>query len=261
MNEELLRQLEDLGLSEKEAKVYVASLILGPATVQQIANQADIKRVTTYVILEALAGLGLVSQSSHGKKTYFSAEEPVNLKRLLDKKAQEIANQKEAFKAFLPDLESLKSIAPESPTVKYYDTIEGLRTVIGSFLLSAVANDTDYIYGFSDLDKVEKFFPEIARNQGNPDRIKAGKRSKFLYTSERGAIYKSSDAASNRESRYIPADMYPISGDLTMAGDYTLFLSLDSEHPLGVTIKSAGLATVMRSLFELAWEAAEKHNK
>lgn len=261
MNEEILRQLEDMGLSEKEAKVYVASLVLGPATVQQIANQAEIKRVTTYVILEALGGLGLVSHSSHGKKTFFSAEQPTNLKRLLDKKAQEVANQREAFKTFLPELESLQRLAPETPNVKYYDTMEGLRTVIGSFLLSAVASDTDIIYGFSDLDKVEKFFPEIAQSQGNPDRIKAGKRSKFIYTSERGAVYKSSDTVSSRESRYIPGDKYPISGDLTLAGDYTLFLSLDSDQPLGVTIKSAGLATVMRSLFELAWDASEQYNK
>lgn len=261
MNEQLLRHLEDMGLSEKEARVYVASLMLGPATVQQIANQADIKRVTTYVILESLSGLGLVGQASQGKKTYFTAEDPASLEGLLNKKQQELESQKEAFRAFLPDLESLKSIPPETPTVKYYDTVEGLHSVIGSFLLSAVANETESIYGFSDVDKVEEFFPQIAKRKGNPVRIEAGMHSKLIYTSQRGPIYKATDKQNIRESRHIPADRYPIKGDLTLAGDSTLFLSLDGDHPFGVSIKSAAVAAVMRTLFDLAWSEAEKYNK
>jgi len=261
MNEQLLRHLEDMGLSEKEARVYVASLMLGPATVQQIANQADIKRVTTYVILESLSGLGLVGQATQGKKTYFTAEEPISLQGLLDKREQEIQDQKDLFKTFLPDLESLKSIPPETPTVKYYDTVEGIHSLVGSFLLSAVANKTESIYGMSDVDKVEEFFPQIAKKKGNPIRIKAGLRSKLIYTSERGHFYKEHDSESNRESRHIPPGKYPIKGDLTLAGDSTLFLSLDGDHPFGVSIKSAAVADAMRTLFDLAWAEAEKYNK
>src|SRR4051812_25054594 len=83
MNDELIASIEDLGLSQKEARVYLANLMLGPATVQKIADQSGIKRVTTYVILESLNNLGLVSQSTKGKKTYFVAEEPSHLRRLL----------------------------------------------------------------------------------------------------------------------------------------------------------------------------------
>lgn len=261
MNGQLLRQLEDMGLSEKEARVYVANLILGPATVQQIANQADIKRVTAYVILESLANLGLISQTSQGKKTYFTAEDPTSLRRLLDKKEREVQDQKKAFDSFLPDLESLKNISVETPTVKYYDTLEGMRSVIGTFMINAAANGAEYIYGLSDIDKVEKFFPEIAKHKGNPERIKAGKHSRFIYTSTRGAIYQSTDKEANRESRYVPIDKYPISGDLTIAGDYMLFLSLDTDRPFGVTIKSAPLATALRSLYELAWISAEQYQE
>jgi len=261
MNEHMLRQLEDMGLSAKEARVYVASIMLGPATVQQIANQADIKRVTTYVILESLSSLGLVGQASHGKKTFFTAEDPISLKGLLDKRELEIQHQKDAFEAFLPDLESLKSIPAETPTVKYYDTTEGIHAVVGSFLLTAVANKTESIYGFSDVDKVEQFFPQIARQQGNPARIQAGIHSRLIYTSERGPIYKPKDQENIRESRHIPGEKYPIKGDLTLAGDSTLFLSLDGDHPFGVAIKSAAVAAVMRTLFDLAWAEADRHNK
>ncbi len=54
------RELSALGLSQKEATVYVALLELGTASVQAIARRADLVRPTTYVILEALTKKGLV---------------------------------------------------------------------------------------------------------------------------------------------------------------------------------------------------------
>src|SRR5207237_1430742 len=39
--EQLATKLESLGLSDKEAKVYVANLFLGPAPVQKIAEQTS----------------------------------------------------------------------------------------------------------------------------------------------------------------------------------------------------------------------------
>ena len=51
---ELYQQLKQLGLEEKQAKIYLASLELGPDTAQNIAYKASLKRPTTYVILEEL---------------------------------------------------------------------------------------------------------------------------------------------------------------------------------------------------------------
>ena len=154
MNDELIASIEDLGLSQKEARVYLANLMLGPATVQKIADQSSIKRVTTYVILESLSNLGLVSQSTKGKKTYFVAEEPAQLRRLLQKKEQAIKEQQKSFDAILPELNDLKSLPTESPNVRFYDTAEGIRGVIGSFLSSHINKDIKVVYGISNLDQL-----------------------------------------------------------------------------------------------------------
>lgn len=260
MGDELLRSIEDLGLSQKEARVYVANLTLGPATVQKIADQADIKRVTTYVILESLAGLGLVSQSNQGKKTLFTAEDPISLRRLIDKKQQQIKDQKASFENILPELQGLKNLPTDSPSVKFYEGAEGIRSIFNSFFDSHKA-DVDMVFGISNLDQLHAFFPELENVQGNPARLKAGIPSKFLYTSSRGPIFKDTDKTRNRESRYVPPDKHPLNGDITIVGNRLLLLSLTSSKPIGVTIESAELAKAIRSLFFLAWESAEKYNK
>jgi len=261
MNEqELISHIEEIGLSNKEAKVYVACLKTGPSPVQRIADQSGIKRVTTYVILESLVGLGLVSQSIKGKKTYFVAEEPANLRRLLDKREQELEDQKVNFETVLPELLTLKSIPKESPNIKFYDSADGIKTIMNEFLLKGSRSDVEEVCGISNLDQLYVFFPEFKVASGNPQRKKAGIKSRYLYTSTEGAILQGSDETSNRTSRYLPYDKFPMSGDFTIVGDAIMILSLNGTNPIGISIESAELAQGFRGIFEAAWYAAELYN-
>jgi len=260
MNEQLISHVEELGLSNKEARVYLACLSLGPASVQRIAERSGIKRVTTYVILESLVVLGLISQSTKGKKTYIVAEDPVNLERLLEKREHELKEQKHNFKRILPDLQGLKTLPKDSPMVKFYDSADGIRTILNGFLEQARRPGINTVYGFSNLDLVLSHFPEFREGMSNPVRRRAGLHSQFLYTSAKGPIMKETDKIQNRESRWLPPDKFPVVGDFTVLGDHILMLSLGAMHPMGITIVSYEMAEGMRSLFSAAWEAAAAYN-
>lgn len=259
MDEQLISHVEDLGLSNKEAKVYVAALMLGPSPVQKIADFASVKRVTAYVILEALANLGLVSQTVQGKKTFFVAEEPESLRRLLDKKQQSLKEQATGFESLLPELKKLKGLPQETPGVQFYDSPEGIRALFSSFF-AAHKLDTDLVYGISNLDQLREFFPELADAPANPERTKHGLRSRYIYTSERGPIYRDSDKSQNRESRWLPPDKYNINGEINIIGNHVIMLSFSGTRPIGVSINSADIAKGMTAIFELAWEAAAPYN-
>ena len=60
-------ELQHIGLNEREAKVYLAALELGPSPVQKIAQRAGIPRATVYLVLDDLRSKGFVTTYDEGK--------------------------------------------------------------------------------------------------------------------------------------------------------------------------------------------------
>jgi len=260
MDAQLISSIEDLGLSNKEARIYVANLMLGASGVQSIADYSGIKRVTTYVILESLVALGLVSQIVKGKKTFFIAEDPTNLRRLLDKREQEVKEQKQSFETILPSLLGLKALPKESPSVRFYEGAEGVNTIMETYLNRAHLGNADIVYGISNLDQVFRYFPDIREQGSNPRRQRESIKSRMIYTSSRGPILKGKDTEFNRESRYLPPEKFDMAGDFTIIGDTIVMLALTGKQPLGVTITSSVLAQGLRVIFDVVWDTAKTYN-
>ena len=59
---EITEDLKTLGLNQKEASIFLASLELGPATISDIARRSNIKRTTVYNLIEPLLQKNLVSK-------------------------------------------------------------------------------------------------------------------------------------------------------------------------------------------------------
>src|ERR1700689_5744541 len=100
----MLKELQDIGLSEKEARVYLASLELGRTTAEKLAKHAKVNRSTTYVQIESLMKKGLMSTYEEDKKTYFAPESPELLKRLLSKQRDELQSKERDLSSILPAL-------------------------------------------------------------------------------------------------------------------------------------------------------------
>src|SRR3990167_7744709 len=74
-NADLAKNLEQIGLSPKEAQVYLALLSLESSTAYEIAQHCEVKKPTVYVILEDLRQKGLVLKVPHAKKALFAARD------------------------------------------------------------------------------------------------------------------------------------------------------------------------------------------
>ena len=66
-----IKALENLGLSNVEAKVYLALLEVGSVVANKIAEQSGIHRRTVYDALETLIEKGLVSFVIEANKKYY----------------------------------------------------------------------------------------------------------------------------------------------------------------------------------------------
>lgn len=129
--------LEDIGLSENQAKVYLAALSLGPSTVQKISQAAEIKRTTVYSVIDSLKSTGLMITQVKGFKNLFVAERPEKLKSILEAR-------KEKFKKYLPEFSALYNLKESGSFLKYYEGLEAVKSIYKD-LLREVKPHEDYL--------------------------------------------------------------------------------------------------------------------
>ncbi len=142
--EKLSELLTDLGLSDHESKVYLASLSLGPSTVMDIADAALIKRTTVYSVVNTLMTKGLVRIEPKGFKRLFAAESPSRLETVLESKRFKL-------KSALPELEALYSLKGGESVIKYYEGIVGMRTAYESVLEDVRPKDYYYVFANEEI--------------------------------------------------------------------------------------------------------------
>lgn len=136
-NEDLIKILSDIGLSENESKVYFAALSLGPATVLKIARAAEVKRTTVYSVVESLKQKGLMNIEVKGFKQLYVAESPEKLETVLEQRRAE-------FKNSLSEFMALYNLKGGESYIKYYEGLEAMKNVYEE-LLKDIQPHEDYL--------------------------------------------------------------------------------------------------------------------
>ena len=117
----MIQELQEVGLNENEAKVYLQVLKDQGETASTIAKRAKINRTTVYLELNNLIEKGLVSYLIKNKKRFFQAVEPEKLIDILDEKKQKITK-------IIPQLKGLhKTINPFK--IEILEGKEGVKTL------------------------------------------------------------------------------------------------------------------------------------
>lgn len=132
MNKEILRYLEQCELSEIEAKLYLALLETGPATIRDLAERIKIKRTTAYFHMDLLIEKGLVMKLVKGAQKLFAVCPPKeSLKTLVEQNLQKA----EQLNKNLPDiLQTIQTMLPQvrdisEAEIRYYKGKNGVRKI------------------------------------------------------------------------------------------------------------------------------------
>ena len=106
--------LQHIGLSDKEAKIYLTLLEFKEALPSTISRRSGVKRPTTYVVLDQLQKQGLVSHVKKGKLEYF---QPVNPHSLLEREYGKYHALEEA----LPELLQMHQKYAVTPQMQVFE--------------------------------------------------------------------------------------------------------------------------------------------
>ncbi len=248
----LLKDLENIGLTEKEARVYLATLELAQSSVQDIAKKAVVNRTTTYVILDSLIKKGLASTYQKEKKIYYMAESPETLGSLFALQKKEIEEKQKYMQTLLPELRAIYNRQEDKPTVRFFEGKEGLRTMINE-MMSCKDKVVRMIYS---VDNLIHIFNQDEVFQARQIRIQKKINTKVLYTKKQGELQSTPDG----ERIKISEGEFPISADIALFDNKVRIASLGGKKLSGVIIQDEEIYKTLVSLFELAWEAAKNRS-
>lgn len=238
------KYLEDIGLSDKEAQVYLALLKTDHASVLELSDDTQIKRSTVYVVLESLAQKGLVSETQVGKKTHFQAEPPERLETYIERQKVVLDEHASRLEQIIPQLRGMQRGTGVKPVVKYFEGREGIISSLEEFYAST--EPIGVVHMVYSRDLVEDTFTESERVRYASMRENKDVPVRSIYTYEQGTLASGAKA----ERHKIDGKKYPISCDLAIAGD-KVRVSLLGKSIGGIFIKNREFAETLQSLIDL----------
>lgn len=246
-------QIKKLGLSDKQATVYLAALELGPSPAQRLSRRVKIARGTTYLVLDSLINRGLISKGTVDRRTVFTAEPPEKLLQFIEVEELALRQKQQEVINLMPKLHAVTRKADNKPWVEYFDGVEGLKTIRQKMLRQS--NSKEIWYGFTPVDHLLNVFGTSEFSYINQRRAK-GIRSKVIFTTTSQSL-KDQLLKEQREGflerKFIDPAVYNSQSGMSMFGS-RIAIGNYTDQPSGVIIESESLANMFRSFFELLWQ-------
>lgn len=235
--------LTNIGLTKKEASVYLANLELGTALASEIAQKSKLNRVTTYDILQKLIQEGLVNCQSTKKVKTFTAIEP-DLLRL------EVRKHYMDLKEALPEFRRLQGKSSH-PHIRYYEGLEAVKKIYADTLTSRTE-----ILNYADSKSIREFWPNY-----DEEYVKQRVKERIYLRGiapldEYGKKVAHQNESMYREIRLVKAGPYSFTNEINIYDDKVGIVSFSKNTVMGMIIESEEIANTQRAIFMMAWEFA-----
>lgn len=240
-----IEKVRQIGLNEKESKVYIELLQAGDSLVSEISEKTKINRSLLYTVLEDLAIKGIVTYIIKNNVRYYRAAEPIKILSLLKEK-------EEIFRSILPELMNLHKPRTKKPVVEILEGEEGIRTILNDIL--NVNKEWDAFgapgKGFEILGPWVNVFEK--------KRSKSKIILKAIFTKTEDGIRRGKELAKLKNTliRYMPS-IYNSPASNYVYGDRIVILFWYKEFPFAVRIIDKNLAESYTSHFKTLWDSSK----
>jgi HTH-type transcriptional regulator, sugar sensing transcriptional regulator len=239
----VLKKLLKAGLSEKEAKIYIALLELGEATIAEITKKAQIKRSTVYDMLELLKEKRLVSQTHRKKRPIYYSENPQKI-------IEDLEEKKRGMEEAIPELVSIMNLLDKKPKIRYFEGIDAVKEIFEDTLKYS---DSEILTWFPKpyLNLGEEYF----WNYYNPERIKKKIWMRIFLPDTKENI-----EVIPKMEKYLVISKF-VSNDIFSNFDIEIKIYgktkigiISYEENLGILIESKKIFNGFKSIFEMTWK-------
>jgi sugar-specific transcriptional regulator TrmB len=245
------KQLQELGLEEKEAKTYLACLGLGEATAFSISQKSGIKRSTTYFVLDGLVERGLVFVRKTKKATFFGASNP---KKLLTQHR----HKEKILQSLLPSLLASYKISDNTSNVQVFEGDEGVKQVYLEIIEHLKKKREAFFFGeISHFSEFQSLLEQWTKDLKRKDY----KTKAIMNRSEADSIYVEKVKESrnpNHQIRFLPQSNAFEGNDNAIYGS-KLAIFFTKKERFALVIDSQEIANSYKALFNLAWQQAKRN--
>ncbi len=242
-----LKQLERVGFTPREIRVYMALLELGESPVGKIIKQSGIPSSKIYETLDKLKSKGLASSVTKNNKYYFLASSPDTILDHLDHQRRMITED------VVPQLKSLQTKDKITRTVTLYEGIRALKSIYDLMLRTLHKGDTIYAMGVP-LRVQELLYNHL--QQFTKKRVKAGIWLKIIYEREARSYGETRKKAGYTLVRYMKKDsLTPTWVDIFT--DYVVLFEI-GDSPRAVLIKDPDMAESFKHYFTFIWKQSDR---
>lgn len=242
-------KMEELGISRKASKVYLTLLKMGSGTVMDIAYKSDINRCTVYDLLESLSKRKLVTHAYKGKKRIFVAQSPESLNYSVQQQ-QSIVND------ILPELNKyFEQANTQKQRMEYHEGLEGIVYANDQILETT---EKEYFY-FGSVKEMTDIIGHYYLEDYVAKRVKKGIWSNAIRVKEKETdlAFMQSGKKNLRRVRFFPKKIDENVAALYITDSKVIVISSINEG-FGLIIDSPELNVLMRMVWKMLWEVAEK---
>jgi len=245
----MLSQLLKIGLTEEEAKVYLACLEINGGPVSTIARKAGVHRVSCYHTVENLLQKKLLSQYNKNGVKCFAPEPPEQLLAMAEEKVN-------ITKGLLPELRTLSSALAFKPKIRFYEGQDGVEKVLRESL-----NAKGEILGYTNLQNVTTFFPEFFREYTH-EKLRKKIKTRYLSPTTVDSVrvlepFLPKEYDQNlMEILLVNKDQFLFENEVVIFNNSVGIISLNKDELLGLIVESPTFARTMKAVFDLAWLGA-----
>lgn len=240
----ITESLQNIGLNEKEARVYVALLQLGRATAYSVAKHSGLKKPTTYVILEQLIKKGAANKIPRENILRYVAVSPDEFFSVAEAK---MSNAKQS----LPELKALTKGKEYKVTTTYYEGVSGIEEMYKK-ILKTMRNKE--VVGFYASAKNNS--PEMIKLWGEWTKEMASRNISVKAITPKDI--KTIDWLKNKENfllkvKFVPIEEYNSAVSVEVYDNFVQIIS--SQYLQGILIDNPDIATTLRQIFEMVWKS------